>query len=97
MSSEDTSIAAVEPPKVRKVRDSKLQRMKLAFLTKDENGHYKLWSINALMDVCDTTEQITRVYISTLRSKKDRFAMNIVKHKVKSTELFEYVELPLAV
>jgi hypothetical protein len=90
---EDCESAAITLPevKVRKVRDSKLQRMKASFLTKNEDGTFKEWSVKDLMEKCDTTERITHVYISTLRSPTDRFTMNIVKNK--ETNLFVYVPI----
>lgn len=74
----------IDGPKVRKVRDSKLQRMKAAFLQQDEHGKYKIWTIKELMEVCSKSddpmsERIAHVYISILRSPTDRFIMNIAK------------------
>jgi len=81
--------AAPEPtitgPKVRKVRDSKLQRMKAAFLMKEEDGSFKQWTVKELMEKCGTTERITHVYISILRSPTDRFRIGIDKNKETGT------------
>lgn len=73
-------------PKIRKVRDSKLQRMAAAFRIKDDAGNYKQWTVKELMEVCGKkddpmTSDIAKVYISILRAKNDRFVMNIVKDK----------------
>lgn len=77
---QEVADAAAEPgKKVRKVRDSKLQRMKAAFLMKEENGEFKQWTVKELMEKCGTSERITHVYISILRSPSDRFVMNIEK------------------
>jgi hypothetical protein len=80
-------------PKVRKVRDSKLQRMKACFLEKDDNGDYKHWTIKELMERCGKpddpmTERIANVYISILRSPTDRFVMPISKDKDKGTFVY---------
>lgn len=87
--------AAAQPagPKVRKERDSKLQRMKHAFLEKDDDGNYKQWTVPELMAKCGKqgdpmTERIATVYVSILRSPTDRFIMNIVKNK--DTGAFTY-------
>lgn len=79
--------------KVRKVRDSKLQRMAAAFREQDENGQYKVWTVKELMEKCAKgnevlTEKITNQYISVLRAQNDRFVMNIVKNKETGT--FQY-------
>jgi hypothetical protein len=71
--------AIVDGKKVRKIRDSKLQRMKAAFLSKDESDSFRPWTVKELMEKCGTTERITHVYISILRSPTDRFIMNIEK------------------
>jgi hypothetical protein len=75
-------VEAVEP-KVRKVRDSKLQRMAAAFrelvTSGNEKGQPHAWSIQELMERCGTSELQTHVYISILRNPKDRFVMNIMK------------------
>jgi hypothetical protein len=80
---EDAAFDEAQPSgngkKIRKVRDSKLQRMKAAFLTKEEAGDFKQWTVKELMERCGTSERITHVYISILRSPSDRFVMNIEK------------------
>jgi hypothetical protein len=80
-------------PKVRKVRDSKLQRMKACFLEKDDEGNFKHWTIKELMERCGKpddpmTERIANVYISILRSPTDRFVMPISKDKDKGTFVY---------
>jgi hypothetical protein len=85
----NTASVVEQDKKKRKVRNSKLQRMKAAFLSKNEDGSYKAWSVKALMETCDTTERITHVYISTLRSPTGRFVMDITKSK--DDNLFTYV------
>ena len=67
--------------KPRKERDSKLQKMKRAFLEKNEDGTYKRWTVKELMERCGTDERITKVYISILRSRSDRFVMDIEKEQ----------------
>lgn len=90
---EQPPVANGDAPKVRKVRDSKLQRMKACFLEQDENGEYKTWTVKELMERCGKpndpmTERIAHVYISILRSPTDRFVMPISKDKEKGT--FKY-------
>jgi len=70
---------AMAGKKPRKERDSKLQKMRRAFWEKNEDGTYKQWTIKQLMERCGTTERITHVYISILRSQSDRFTMKIDK------------------
>lgn len=82
----EADAAPVEP--VRKERDSKLQRMKRAFLEQDDDGKYKIWTIKELMEKCIVTEKIAHQYISILRAASDRFVMNIVKDKEAKT--FQY-------
>lgn len=65
--------------KLRKVRDSKMQRMKAMFLTRNEDGTYKQWTIKELMEGSNTSANTTKVYISTFRSATDRFVMSIEK------------------
>jgi len=83
---------AVNGKKPRKERDSKLQRMRRAFWEKNPDGTYKQWSIKELMERCGTTERITHVYISILRSQSDRFVMKIEKlqESKEATPLFVY-------
>lgn len=79
--------ADASQPKERKVRDSKLQRMAAAFREQDENGHYKLWTIEELEQRCGTTGTVTKGYISILRAQNDRFVMPITKfEEVEATE-----------
>jgi hypothetical protein len=80
--------AKVATPGVRKVRDSKLQRMAGAFRSQDDAGAFKQWSVKELMEKCGTTEKITHQYISILRAKNDRFVMDIVKDKALNTFVF---------
>lgn len=80
--------------KVRKVRDSKLQRMKAAFLERDEEGGLKKWTIKELMEKCGTTERITHVYISILRSPSDRFVMPIEKLPVEAGQPAQFIHRP---
>jgi hypothetical protein len=83
---QEVAAATIGPDgkKVRKVRDSKLQRMKSAFLTTNEDGSYKQWTVKELMEKCGTSERITHVYISILRSPSDRFVLNIEKLPVEA-------------
>lgn len=79
---------------VRKVRDSKLQRMAAAFRETDENGEHKVWTIKELMEKCGKagqplTEKIANQYVSILRAQNDRFVMNIVKNKETGTLQFQ--------
>jgi pyruvate/2-oxoacid:ferredoxin oxidoreductase beta subunit len=80
-------------PGERKERDSKLQRMKRAFMEQDDAGSFKLYTIKELMEKCGTTEKITHQYISILRAASDRFVMNIVKDKDAKT--FQYQPKPV--
>lgn len=86
--------AAPNGPKVRKIRDSKLQRMKAAFLMKDDNGNFKQWTVKELMEKCGTSERITHVYISILRSPSDRFVMNIEKVPVEAGQVPQFKFAP---
>lgn len=88
--------AAADGKKPRKERDSKLQRMKHAFLTKNEDGSYKPWTVKELMEKCGTTERITKVYISILRSPTDRFVMSIEKLPVEGEAQQQWVYKPKA-
>lgn len=96
---EEVAAAAAAPvdangKKIRKVRDSKLQRMKAAFLTTEEDGSYKQWTVKELMEKCGTTERITHVYISILRSPSDRFVMNIEKQPLVAGQSPQFVYKP---
>lgn len=96
---EEVAAAAAAPldangKKIRKVRDSKLQRMKAAFLTTEEDGSFKQWTVKELMEKCGTTERITHVYISILRSPSDRFVMNIEKQPLVAGQSPQFVYKP---
>jgi hypothetical protein len=91
----DAAQTAGGAKKERKVRDSKLQRMKAAFLQKDEAGNYKIYTIPELIAICGKpndpmSERIANVYISILRSPKDRFIMNIEKFGDGDNKTFRY-------
>lgn len=86
--------AAAKKP--RKERDSKLQKMKRAFLEKNEDGTYKRWTIKELMERCGTTERITHVYISILRSRSDRFVMDIDKDQPSKDVAPTFIYAPKA-
>jgi len=88
----------VAGPKVRKVRDSKLQRMAAAFRVKDANGNYKPWTVKELMETCskensELSERIVHVYLSILRNPKDRFVMPITKDKDTGTFVYTPTEI----
>lgn len=74
-------------PKVRKVRDSKLQRMAAAFRELKRDGTPRHFTIAELMAKAGTAEPQTHVYISILRNKDDRFVMDIVKTEDKKYHL----------
>jgi hypothetical protein len=64
--------------KARKIRDSKLQRLKALFLQKNEAGEYKSYTIKELMELTakssapeDAVSQgVVNVYLSILRAPK---------------------------
>ena len=78
----------------RKVRDSKLQRVKAAFEKLDKDGNYRHLTIAKIMKECskadsEVTEKIAHQYISILRAQNDRFIMNIVKDKEAGTYQYQ--------
>lgn len=63
--------AANTEPKERKVRDSKLQRMAAAFREQDENGAYKVWTVEQLMEKTGAEFDVVKVYLSVLKRPTD--------------------------
>lgn len=84
--------------KQRKVGGSKLQRMKAAFMEQNEDGSYKMWTVPELIkklvgDIEKAEDykkeyNVVKVYISVLKSEKDRFVMNIVHDKKAGTYIY---------
>lgn len=80
LSKKAKEVIEASEPKVRKLRDSKLQRMAAAFREVRRDGSPKLFNAAELMERTDIKkESQVSVYISILRKKTDRFVMDIVK------------------
>ena len=85
---------------VRKVRDSKLQRMAACFRESKKDGTPKQFTIAELIERCskpddEMTDKIAHQYISILRNPSDRFVIKIAKTlvDVKGTQVAHYARV----